>query len=172
MTTEQAWLAGVGTVLLALSLVSLWLATSARRRASSAEDLAASLLQRIEGSTAPPAADGSAQDLPERPAHLITEVGTAVTPEQDAAVVPARIEGRLFSDIVARETVVKTAGLVHGLRRAASPEVRNRVRFEMRQELKRTRRRRRADLKEALRDLRRRQREAEDPSYDDRGTAA
>lgn len=69
-----------------------------------------------------------------------------------------RIEGRLFADIVLRETVVKAAAAVGGVRRALSPEVRNRVRFEMKREVKRARKERKQELKQARRDLHARQR--------------
>ena len=59
-----------------------------------------------------------------------------------------------------RETVVQAASLFHGVRRALSPENRNRIRFEMRREVKRSRKQRRADLREARRDWEARQRAA------------
>ena len=46
-----------------------------------------------------------------------------------------------------KETVVQTASLLHGLRRALSPETRNRIWFEMRREVKRSRKQRRAELR-------------------------
>ncbi|KRF36155.1 hypothetical protein ASG94_01325 [Nocardioides sp. Soil805] len=72
--------------------------------------------------------------------------------------VPGRIDRAVFADIVAREGVIKAAGLAHGLRRAMAPEARNRIRFEVRREVKRSRRQRRSDLKAALRDLQARER--------------
>lgn len=68
------------------------------------------------------------------------------------------IDGRLFTDIVVRETVVKAQGLVYGLRRALDPATRNRIRFEMKREIKRARKQRRDDLKAALRDFQARER--------------
>ena len=68
------------------------------------------------------------------------------------------IDGRLFTDIVARETVVKAAGWTHGLRRALAPESRNRIRFAVRQETRRAGRARRAEVKQALREFRARER--------------
>jgi hypothetical protein len=59
---------------------------------------------------------------------------------------------------VLRETVVQAASLAHGLRRALAPEMRNRIRFEMRREVKRSRKQRRADLKAARREWEARQR--------------
>ena len=70
----------------------------------------------------------------------------------------ARIDAPMFADIVARETVIKAAGLAHGLRRALSAETRNRIRFEMKREVKRSRKQRRADMKAALRDVQARER--------------
>lgn len=64
---------------------------------------------------------------------------------------PGRIEGRLFADLVLRESVVKAAALAHGVRRAAAPESRDRIRAEMRREVRRSRKQRRADLREARR---------------------
>ena len=47
-----------------------------------------------------------------------------------------------------RESLVKAASLGYGVRRALAPETRNRIRFEMKREVKRSRRQRRAELKE------------------------
>lgn len=77
-------------------------------------------------------------------------------PEAD---LPApQIDRTLFADLVLRETVVKAASLAHGVRRALAPEVRNRIRFEMRREVKRARKQRRADTREAVREWEARQR--------------
>ena len=76
--------------------------------------------------------------------HYSTSVDTVAAP--------------LFADIVLRETVVQAAALAAGLRRALSPESRNRIRFEMRREVKRARKQRRADLREARREWEARQR--------------
>ncbi len=63
-----------------------------------------------------------------------------------------------FADIVLKETVVMAASLAHGVRRGLAPANRNRIRFEMKQEVRRSRKQRRADLKAAQRDLHARQR--------------
>jgi hypothetical protein len=88
---------------------------------------------------------------------VITGLGdeTASEPGPDA-----RVDGAVFADIVLRETVVKAASLAHGLRRGLAPATRNRIRFEMKQEVRRARKQRRADLKAAQRDLHARQRRA------------
>ena len=56
---------------------------------------------------------------------------------------------------------VKAASLGYGVRRALAPETRNRIRFEMRREVKRSRRQRRAELKEFRRARLARDREQE-----------
>jgi len=97
-----------------------------------------------------PAAVGTA-----RTEYLITHLGE---PDQDAGGDVPEVDRVLFADIVLRETVVKAASLGHGLRRALAPEVRNRIRFEMKQEVKRARKQRRVDVRDARRDLAARQR--------------
>jgi hypothetical protein len=92
--------------------------------------------------------------------YVITDVGS--TPEVvstgSTGDVVQRIDGKLFADIVLRETVVKAAALSHGVRRALAPEVVWRVRGEVRRELKRVRKQRKSDLKVARREWERRQR--------------
>jgi hypothetical protein len=90
---------------------------------------------------------------------VITDLGRTVPTQDGAEVEPApRIQPALFADLVLRESVVKAASLAHGVRRALAPETRNRIRFEMRRELKRARKQRRADTREARREWEARQR--------------
>ena len=96
---------------------------------------------------------------------VITELGP------EAAEPVPTVEPRLFGDIVLRETVVQAASLFHGLRRALSQESRNRIGFEMKREVRRSRKQRRADLREARREWEARQRagirlDAEDSEED------
>lgn len=88
-------------------------------------------------------------DMGDPSAYVITGLSTADV----EAVVPDRIDGTVFADIVVRESAIKAAGLAHGLRRALSAETRNRIRFEMKREVRRSRKQRRTDLKAALRDF-------------------
>jgi hypothetical protein len=97
---------------------------------------------------------------------LITQLGSEEV-AAPAEPVPT-MEARLFGDILLKEAVVQTASLAHGVRRALSAQTRNRIRFEMRREVKRSRKQRRADAREARRQWESRQRagipmEAEDP---------
>ncbi len=82
-------------------------------------------------------------------------MGEAPEPVEPAPTVPAPV----FADLVLKETVVQTASLFHGVRRALAPETRNRIRFHMRQEVKRSRKQRRSELREVRREWQARQRE-------------
>ncbi|NPC43741.1 hypothetical protein [Nocardioides sp. zg-1230] len=156
MTNEQVGLAAAGAV----ALVALVVALLAHRRARRAESLVSSLAERVAlpstpAAQSPPVADSGTT------AFVITQVGAEEQPDPVPAVPVAQpIDGRLFTDIVARETVVKAAGWTHGLRRALSPETRNRIRFAVRQETKAAGRERRAEMKQALREFRARERAA------------
>jgi hypothetical protein len=158
VTTEQAWLAATGALVIGLALVAVVVAVRAQRRAARAEGLVASLAERVavieERGTdvRPPAATDAGPST-----YVITQLDG---PERADVPVARDIDGRLFADIVARETVVKAASWTHGLRRALSPENRNRIRFEVRQEVRRTGRARRAETKQALREYRARERAA------------
>ena len=107
------------------------------------------------------------------PEYVITHLGKAeAEPEPAVEAAPTLPPGQ-FADVVLRETVIRSASLFHGVRRALSPENRNRIRFEMRREVKRSRKQRRADLREARRDWEARQRAAMASEAAERaGTAA
>jgi hypothetical protein len=82
----------------------------------------------------------------ERGAYLITDAGLEKT-EPD-------VSNRLVLSATFGEPLVKVVSLGHGLARALSPESRNRIRFEMRREVRRARKQRRRDTKEAWRQMR------------------
>jgi hypothetical protein len=162
MTALLVILVGVLT-LLVVGVAALALRLSGRIERLEAQ-LAASSdpIGRVEGPVARP--DGSL-DAPEparnQPEYVITHLGE-VEPETDEGEserVPTIPAGQ-FADIVLRESVIKSASLLHGVRRALSPENRNRIRFEMRREVKRSRKQRRADVREARREWEARQRAA------------
>ena len=157
MTTEQVWLAAACALATALALVALLLAARALRRAARAEARAAALEERV-------ALQGSPVAEAPRPeagtsTFVITHLGEDDVVERETAVAQP-IDGRLFADIVARETVVMAASWTHGLRRALSAETRNRIRFQVRQETKQAGRERKAEVKQALREHRARRRDA------------
>jgi hypothetical protein len=97
---------------------------------------------------------GSLDAEPPAPDYVITRVGEPEAVAEHAPTVPAPV----FADLLLKETVVQTASLFHGLRRALAPETRNRIRFHMRQEVKRSRKQRRTELREIRREWAARQR--------------
>jgi len=106
---------------------------------------------------------------PARPRHedeheyVITRYGEPQDGDDLPAAAPV-VSAPVFADIVARETAVQAASLVHGLRRALAPETRNRIRFHVRQEVKRSRKQRRTELREVRREWAARQRAAQEPA--------
>lgn len=177
-------LAGAVALAVVLTVLALLAVRSASRRSrelgealaqaeTRAHDLA-ERLARLEQRAAEPAAERGHED--DRPVvHRAVVVDSSTGDPMAGEIVAERIDGRLFTDIVARETVIKAASWTHGVRRALAPEVRHRIRFEMRRELKRARKQRRADLKAALRDLQARERaamQAEQERDRDEGDAA
>ncbi|UUZ59358.1 hypothetical protein [Nocardioides sp. B-3] len=153
MNGEQVWLmaAAGGAVALVLLLACALLWRNSRRLAARPADLEARTATREAGTEAT-----ATMERVESATYVITGLHDAEADVEAETVqaVPARIDGRLFADIVARESVVKAAGLAHGLRRALSAENRNRIRFEMKREVKRSRKQRRAHLKAAMRQIR------------------
>jgi hypothetical protein len=158
VTSDQVWLAVAGAV----ALAALLLALLAVRRARRAEVLAAELAERVARLESP-ATDAPPPVVDD--AHVITGLEPHVVDrdELDRVQVAVPIDGRLFADIVARETVVRAASWTAGLRRALAPETRNRIRFHVRQETRRAGRERRAETKQALREFRARERAASSP---------
>lgn len=160
MTSEQVWLAATASVGPVVALVALLVASRARRRAVGAEASAAGLAARIallESGGRPPVDRAQTPAREDVEAFVITGVDTR---EPVARPVAQPIDGRLFADIVARESVVKAAAWTHGVRRALSPETRDRIRSAVRHETRRAGRERRAEVKQALREFRARERAA------------
>ena len=159
MTSDQiVWLAVGGLGLLCLILLGSLVVT----RRTFARELAGAQAELADLRVRVDELEGAA--LPEPPAarpaeFVITRLGdeSAEMTEQPGP----QLDGALFADTVLRETVVKAASLAHGVRRGLAPATRNRIRFEMKQEVRRARKQRRADLKAAQRDLHARQRGAQ-----------
>jgi hypothetical protein len=151
------WLAVGVLALLCLGLVATVVLTrrawvrDLRRAHAELGDLRARV-DELENRPAPPVPAEGQRPLE----YLITGLGS-IGSELDEPVSPP-IDRTVFADTVLRETVVKAASLAHGVRRGLAPATRNRIRFEMRQEVRRSRKQRRADLKAAQRDLHARQR--------------
>jgi hypothetical protein len=114
---------------------------------------------RVPAATSDDSSVPSADAEPASVEFVITRVGEASVEEPSSGSAPT-VAAPVFADLVLKETVVQTASLFHGLRRALSPETRNRIRFHMRQEVKRSRKQRRAELREVRREWAARQRAA------------
>ncbi len=154
-TLPVTWIGACAALLVLVLIGYLMTVRRARRELAETRREAAELRSRIDGLTEQMAEQLAAQQVaPDPTEYVITAIGS----EPDPELVPERIDGRLFADIVLREAVVRAASLAHGVRRALAPETRNRIRFEMRREVKRSRRQRRADLKAARRDWEARER--------------
>ena len=90
--------------------------------------------------------------------YVITELGQRRN-GGPLALVPT-VPGPPIVDAMLRESLIRTASLAAGLRRALAPEVRNRIRFEMKRDVKRSRKQRKVDLRQARREWQARQRAA------------
>src|SRR3954447_13094549 len=90
--------------------------------------------------------DNTSPALDEKPAVPEFVTARIGDPAPDPAEPVPTVPPPVFADLLLKETVVQTASLFQGLRRALAPEARNRIRFQMRQEVKRSRKQRRADL--------------------------
>ena len=169
--SAPAWavLAVLGTVgaLLLLLLAALAVVVVTTRRTLARTDAeSAVVLDRLLHLEQPLATRPVPEIRAEETEYLITHLGEDTPDERDAddardAASAPMLPVPVFADMVLRETAVQATTLAAGLRRALSPEVRHRIRFEMRREVKRARRQRRADLRAARRDLHARQRAAE-----------
>jgi hypothetical protein len=164
----QDWIVPAAAGVLALVALGLGIALL-RARSRTDRELAASRaetaslraqLEELERRVAPPAPRAAAPTE-----FVITRLGE---PEPTTPEPAPQVGGALFADLVLRETVVKAAALAHGVRRALDPETRNRIRFEMRREVKRARKQRRADTREARREWEARRR----ATLDGEGSAA
>ena len=163
MTWE--WLALVGLALVALVLLVALLSQrsrTAREAAASHAELAElrHRLDEVERDQARP------RPVVEEREYTITGLGfetgaraPSSTTEDAGTSESARLERTVFADLLLRESVIRIGSLTHGVRRALSAESRNRIRFEMRREVKRARKHRRVEQREAYREWQARQRE-------------
>jgi hypothetical protein len=167
----MAWV--LVTVTAVLAVLVLVLAVQLRRLSARVAALSPSSDASASSAALPNHAPTSLDAEPAAPEFVITRVGEP-EPEVVAEPVPT-VPAPVFADLLLKETVVQTASLFHGLRRALSPETRNRIRFHMRQEVKRSRKQRRTELREVRREWAARQRAGmagEEPSRRAEGTAA
>lgn len=152
------------------AVLLLWLAAlvvgGRRRRRSLADELdgaraqIGALEQRLDALArevrrpAPPqrAADG---DDDEGPDYVITTAGAARPEPADAPGTDlAPLTAGQFASVALGESLVRVVSLGYGVRRALSAENRNRIGFEMRREVRRSRKERKRRLRLVRRGLR------------------
>lgn len=116
--------------------------TGARRNGAAADRTAEYVITEVgsqPGAQSPgPALLFAAQDLP----------------DQAATSTQVEVPDRLVLTATLGAPLVKVAAFSHGIGRALSAESRNRIRFEMRREVRASRKRRRRAVKQYLRDVR------------------
>lgn len=155
MTWEWAALAGLALVVLVLLVVLARARSRTTREVAAAHEEATALrerLDRLEQERRTPSAAAQADTVEYR----ITGLGDATG---SARVEPTELQRAVFADLLLRESVIRIGSLGHGVRRALSAESRNRIRFEMKREVKRARKQRRVDQREAYRDWQARRRD-------------
>ena len=161
MTWEWLALAGLALVALVLLVALLSLRSRTAREAATSHAELAELRHRLDelerGAGSQPTPRGPA--VRDEREYTITGLGALPDPDPDPAT-PARLERAVFADQLLRESVIRIGALSHGVRRALSAEARNRIRFEMRREVKRARKHRRVEQREAYREWQARQRES------------
>jgi outer membrane murein-binding lipoprotein Lpp len=98
------------------------------------------------------------EPVPGPPEFVITSLPDGTVPRhadlEVARPAGAQLTAGQFASVAVGESLVRVLSFGYGVRRALSAENRNRIRFEMRREVKHARRQRRRDLKEAKRHLR------------------
>ena len=147
-----AALGATAALLLVLVGVALALVLSGRRtraheravREAAEADMAALRAQVEELSSELATTRGAASVAPLQAEYVITSAG-ARDADADLPAVP----DRAVLSVTLGEPMVKLAALGYGVRRALSPETRNRIAFEMRREVKRARKERRRAARRA-----------------------
>jgi hypothetical protein len=138
-------------VVAVLVLVAVLVTRASRRRWQAQID---ALAARLDDLTQPPATEPATEPVREPREFTITSLPPEPVPGAGLEVAQTHLSAGQFASVAAGESLVRVLSFGYGVRRALSAENRNRIRFEMRREVKRVRRQRRRDLKEAKRHLR------------------
>jgi hypothetical protein len=156
-------------VVVVASVVAVAVSLSGRRRLQAQLDAARADVDALRSTVADLAATPTPAPTPapntvsdDEPEFVITSLPAGSVPRPDQAgtdvAVPAAstppVTAGQFASVALGESLVRVVSLGHGVRRALSAENRNRIRFEIRREVKRSRRERRREVKEARRQLR------------------
>jgi hypothetical protein len=151
-------------VVVVAAVVAVVVSLAGRRRLQAQLDAARADVDALRSTVADLAAPQPAAP-PARPEFVITSLPDGAVPRPDragtdlavpttAATTSGPVSAGQFASAALGESLVRVVSLGHGVRRALSAENRNRIRFEVRREVKRSRRQRRRDLKDAKRSLR------------------
>ncbi|MGZ5417007.1 MAG: hypothetical protein ACXWDI_07490 [Nocardioides sp.] len=144
-------------VLLVVVVLAVLLARALSGRRRLEDSLAASL---EELATVQRRLDALARRVEPRPVVAETEYVITTAGEPDPADLPvaatpmAPVSAGQFASVAAGESLVRLVSLGYGVRRALSEENRNRIGFEMRREVRRSRKQRKREVKQARRFLR------------------
>jgi hypothetical protein len=159
-------LGGTAAVLLAGLGVLLFLQLRGRRRLQRELDTSRRDLAAVQARLDTLARQVTARRVVAEQEYLITDLpdGSEAprptrTPDPDGGEAPTEISASAFVSLAVGESLVRLLALGHGVRHALAPENRNRIAFEMRREVKRSRKQRRQEMKEARRHLRATQRD-------------
>jgi hypothetical protein len=142
-------IAAAATVVVLL-LLAAFLARAGRARRRLEDELAAS---REELVMVQRRLDALARRIEPRPVADATEYVITTAGDPDPAP-PVPVSGRQFASLAVGESLVTIVSFGYGVRRALSAENRNRIGFEMRREVRRSRKQRRREEKQARRHLR------------------
>lgn len=165
MNPDVLVLAALGVLLVLVLAGFAWVVRDRRRTYATLEAARADAREALAEVAALKVRLTSIEPRVEPVEYVITHLGegldsVAGAPDPTTVGADQKIDGKLFADLVMRETVVKAAAFGHGVRRAMRPESRNRIRFEVRREVKRSRKVRKDEFKQVRREMRDRQRAA------------
>jgi hypothetical protein len=138
----------IGTAL-GLALAGRRVRRSVAEARAEVEELRARVEQMADrlGAAATPAAASAVPPDGVATEYVITGLGTGTEP-----AAPVAVPDRAVLSVTFGEPLVKVVAFGYGVRRALSPESRNRIVFEMRRELKRARKERRRGTRQARRE--------------------
>jgi hypothetical protein len=140
----------IGCIAAVLLVLAGLLVVLLRSRAESRRDLALAVAETAELRSR---LDALTEQLERAAARDVERAGDSAYVITDAGEPrpEANVPDRVVLSATVGEPLVKVVSFGHGLRRALSPESRNRIWFEVRREVRRARKQRRREMKEAWR---------------------
>jgi hypothetical protein len=143
--------------LLAVAVLAVTL-VAGRRRAGRELDALLTERDQLRARVSELTAEAEALRAVDAPDYVITRVGgtevMAPSPAGQGTRSGRRVPDQVVLSAAFGEPLVKVLAFGHGVRRALSPEVRNRIGFEMRREMRRSRKVRRREMRQAWKQMR------------------